>query len=396
MKIAILSREPRSYSTKRLVAAAKERGHTPRVLDTLGFAMMLESENPDIAYKGRRLPAFDAVIPRIGASITYFGTAVVRQFEQMDVFCANTAAGIVNSRDKLRSLQILSRHDIGLPATEFVRSSGEILPAVDRLGGAPVIVKVLEGTQGKGVMLAESAKVAEAIFETLSSAKVNVLIQRYVAESKGTDVRAIVVGDEVIAAMKRRGAPGEFRSNVHKGGRAESFELNDEFRRTAIRAAQVTGLRVAGVDMLESNDGPQVMEVNSSPGLQGIEGATKVDVAGAIIDYVEKRVAFPDIDVRQRLTVSKGWGVSEVQVAKKKSSLAGRTLSQAGLTGEEINVLTLSRDGMVRPNPGANTVIKRGDKLLCFGRLEAMRGLMLPARSRRRSSKKKKAASTKR
>ncbi|MEM7623680.1 MAG: RimK family alpha-L-glutamate ligase, partial [Planctomycetota bacterium] len=253
MKIAILSREPRSYSTKRLVAAAKERGHTPRVLDTLGFAMMLESDNPDIAYKGRRLPPFDAVIPRIGTSITYFGTAVVRQFEQMQVFCANSAQGIVNSRDKLRSLQILSRHEIGLPATEFVRSSGDILPAVDRLGGAPVIVKVLEGTQGKGVMLAETAKVAEAIFETLASAKVNVLIQKYVAESKGTDVRAIVVGDEVIAAMKRRGAPGEFRSNVHKGGSTEAFELPEAFRETAVKAAQVAGLRVAGVDMLESH-----------------------------------------------------------------------------------------------------------------------------------------------
>lgn len=387
MKIAILSREPRSYSTKRLVQAAKQRGHTPRVLDTLGFAIMLESDNPDLAYKGRRLPPFDAVIPRIGTSITYFGTAVVRQFEQMSIFCANAAPAIVNTRDKLRSLQILSRHGIGLPPTEFVRSTGDILPAVERLGGAPVIVKVLEGTQGKGVMLADSAKVAEAIFETLASAKVNVLIQRYIAESKGTDVRAIVVGDEVVAAMRRRGAPGEFRSNVHKGGSTEAFELNDQFRETALRAAQVSGLRVAGVDMLESNDGPQVMEVNSSPGLQGIEKATGVDVAGAIIDYVEHRVAFPDVDVRQRLTVSKGWGVSEVQVARKKSSLAGKTLAAAGLTGEDINVLTLSREGMVKPNPGPNTIIQSGDKLLCFGRLEAMRSLMAPPPKRRRTSK---------
>jgi len=388
VKIAILSREIRSYSTRRLVAAAKERGHTPRVLDTLGFAIMLESDNPDLAYKGRRVPAFDAVIPRIGASITYFGTAVVRQFEQMQVFCANSAAGIVNSRDKLRSLQILSRHEIGLPPTEFVRSSGDILPAVDRLGGAPVIVKVLEGTQGKGVMLAESAKVAEAIFETLSSAKVNVLIQKYIAESKGTDVRAIVVGDEVVAAMKRRGAPGEFRSNVHKGGSTEAFELPDDFRETALKAAQVAGLRVAGVDMLESNDGPQVMEVNSSPGLQGIEKASGVDVAGAIIDYIGHRVAFPDVDVRQRLSISRGWGVSEVQVSKRKSTLAGKTLSQAGLTGEEINVLTLNRERLVKPNPGPNTIIKRGDKLLCFGKLETMRGLMVPQRKRRRPTKK--------
>ncbi len=387
MKIAILSREPRSYSTKRLVQAAKQRGHTPRVLDTLGFAIMLESDNPDLAYKGRRLPPFDAVIPRIGASITYFGTAVVRQFEQMSIFCANPAPAIVNSRDKLRSLQILSRHGIGLPPTEFVRSTGDILPAVERLGGAPVIVKVLEGTQGKGVMLADSAKVAEAIFETLASARVNVLIQRYIAESKGTDVRAIVVGDEVVAAMRRRGAPGEFRSNVHKGGSTEAFDLNDQFRETALRAAQVSGLRVAGVDMLESNDGPQVMEVNSSPGLQGIEKATGVDVAGAIIDYVQHRVAFPDVDVRQRLTVSKGWGVSEVQVAKKKSSLAGKTLAAAGLTGEDINVLTLSREGMVKPNPGPNTIIQGGDKLLCFGRLEAMRSLMATPPKRRRASK---------
>jgi ribosomal protein S6--L-glutamate ligase len=346
MKVAILSRSPRAYSTRRLREAAQARGHKVKVLDTLRFAIALEEESPDLFYRSKHVSHQDAVIPRIGASITYFGTAVVRQFEQMGTFCANSALGITSSRDKLRSLQILSRYDLGIPPTTFVRDRSDVLPAIQRVGGAPVVIKVLEGTQGVGVILAESLKVAEAIVETLQSAKQNVLIQKFVAESKGRDVRAFVVGDRVVAAMRRVAQGQEFRSNVHRGGRAEPVQLDPEFERTAIRAAQIIGLRIAGVDMLEGKDGPQIMEVNSSPGLEGIEGATGVDVAGAVIDYVADQVVFPDLDIRQRLTVSRGYVVGEV-VIPAGSELAGKTIAESGLRDLDIVVLTLVRDGHI-------------------------------------------------
>src|SRR5210317_859826 len=270
MKLAILSCGPRSYSTRRLREAAIQRGHKVLVLNTLKFAIDLERGAPDLYFRQKQLSQYDAVLPRIGASITYFGTAVVRQFEQMDVFCANSSAGISNSRDKLRSLQILSRHQIGIPKTTFVRDKKDVLPAIERVGGAPVIIKLIEGTQGIGVLLAESVKTAESIIELLQSQKQNVLIQKFVAESKGKDIRAFVVGDRVVAAMRRVEQGQEFRSNVHRGGVAEKVDLSDEYVETAVRAAQILGLRIAGVDMLESATGPQVMEVNSSPGLEGI------------------------------------------------------------------------------------------------------------------------------
>ena len=287
MKLAILSCSPRCYSTRRLLEAAEHRGHKARVLNTLKFAIDVDKGSPELYYHSKVLSEFDAVLPRIGASITYFGTAVVRQFEQMDVFCANSSAGISNSRDKLRSLQILSRHQIGLPKTTFVRDKRDVLPAIERVGGAPVIIKLLEGTQGVGVILADSVKIAEAIIETLQSTRQNVLVQKFVAESKGRDIRAFVVGDHVIAAMRRVAQGQEFRSNVHRGGHTERVELDDTYKQTAVRAAQIMGLRVAGVDMLESNDGPQIMEVNSSPGLEGIEDATGRDVAGLIVKFIE-------------------------------------------------------------------------------------------------------------
>ncbi|MFT7091080.1 MAG: ribosomal protein S6--L-glutamate ligase [Candidatus Azotimanducaceae bacterium] len=314
MKLAILSCGPRAYSTIRLKEAAKERGHDVKVLNTLKFAIDLQKGSPDLYYRQNILSHYDAVLPRIGASITYYGTAVVRQFQEMDVFCANTAHGITNSRDKLRSMQILSRHHVGIPRTTFVRDKKDVIPAIERVGGAPVIIKLIEGTQGIGVLLAESMKAAESIIELLQSQKQNVLIQKFVAESKGKDIRAFVVGDRVVAAMRRVAQGQEFRSNVHRGGVAEAVELSDEYAETAVRAAQILGLRVAGVDMLESATGPQVMEVNSSPGLEGIESSTGLDVAGAIIDYIAAQVDFPEIDVRQRLTVSKGYGVSEIYV----------------------------------------------------------------------------------
>ncbi len=277
MKLGILSCSTNCYSTRRLREAAVQRGHKVKVLNTLKFAIDLDKADPDLYFRTKQLSHYDAVLPRIGASITYFGTAVVRQFEQMDVFCANSSGGISNSRDKLRSLQILSRHNIGIPRTTFVKDKKDVLPAIERVGGAPVIIKLLEGTQGVGVILAESVKMAEAIIETLQSTKQNVLIQKFVAESKGRDVRAFVVGDQVVAAMRRVAQGQEFRSNVHRGGRTELVELDDHYSEAAVRAAQIMGLRVAGVDMLESKTGPQIMEVNSSPGLEGIETCTQLD-----------------------------------------------------------------------------------------------------------------------
>jgi ribosomal protein S6--L-glutamate ligase len=386
MKLAILSRAPRSYSTQRLRAAAAERGHDVKVLNTLRFAIDLSGEEPDLQYRGKPLSHYDAVLPRIGASITFFGMAVVRQFEQMDVYTPTTAAGIANSRDKLRSIQILSRHDVGIPSTTFVRDRADVLPAVERVGGAPVVIKLLEGTQGIGVILAPNNKVAEAVIETLQSTKQNVLIQRFVSESKGTDVRALVVGDRVIAAMRRSAVGDEFRSNVHRGGTTEVVELDEDYQRVAVQAAQIMGLKVAGVDMLEGKDGPLVMEVNSSPGLQGIETATDLDIAGAIIDYVANQVAFPELDVRQRLTVSSGYGVAELLV-REGAEMLGKPLRDSGLRERDIQVLTLTRGTKVIPNPKGDRELAEGDRLLCFGRLESMRDLV-PERRRRRARPK--------
>jgi len=382
MKLAILSCAPNAYSTRRLKEAAELRGHQAKVLNTLKFAIDLDRGSPDLYYRQKVLSTYDAVLPRIGASITYYGTAVVRQFQEMDVFCANTAHGITNSRDKLRSLQILSRHHIGLPRTTFVRDKKDVLPAIERVGGAPVVIKLIEGTQGIGVLLAESNKQAESIIELLQSQKQNVLIQKFVAESKGKDVRAFVVGDQVVGAMRRVAQGQEFRSNVHRGGVAEAIELDEKYRETAIRCTQILGLRVAGVDMLEGKDGPQVMEVNSSPGLEGIETCTGLDIAGAVVDYIAAQVDFPEIDVRQRLTVSKGYGVSEIYIPEG-SKFIGQTVVETQLAENDVNVLTLYRGAKVIPNPRADRTLEPGDKLLCFGKLESMRGL-IPARTRRK------------
>ena len=382
MKLAILSRGPKSYSTRRLKEAALQRGHTVRVLDTLKFAIDLQQGVPDLYFRQKPLSTYDAVLPRIGASITYYGTAVVRQFQEMDVYCANTAHGITNSRDKLRSLQILSRHHIGIPRTTFVRDKKDVIPAIERVGGAPVVIKLIEGTQGIGVLLAESMKAAESIIELLQSQKQNVLVQKFVAESRGKDIRAFVVGDRVVAAMRRVAQGQEFRSNVHRGGIAEAVELDEQYRETAVRSAQILGLQVAGVDMLEGAKGPQIMEVNSSPGLEGIESCTELDVAGAIIDYISAKVDFPEIDLRQRLTVSKGYGVTEIYVPEG-SNFVGITIKDANFAEQDINVLTLYRGHKVIPNPRSDRVLEPDDKLLCFGKLESMRG-MIPAKTRRR------------
>ena len=387
MKLAILSRAPKAYSTARLKAAALQRGHDVRVLNTLRFGIDLAGDEPDLQYRGVPLSDYDAILPRIGASITYFGTAVVRQFEQMDVYTPNTANGISNARDKLRATQILSRHNIGMPATTFVRNRADVRPAIERVGGAPVVIKLLEGTQGIGVILAPEVKIAEAIIETLQSTNQNVLIQHFVSESKGRDIRALVVGDRVVAAMRRTAQGDEFRSNVHRGGTVERVDLRPEYEEIAVRSAQIMGLRVAGVDMLEGADGPLVMEVNSSPGLQGIEAATQLDVAGAIVDYIANQVAFPEIDVRQRLSVSTGYGVAEILV-HNNGSFVGKTLGESELGERDITVLTLHRGSTVIPNPRNRVALEAGDRLLCFGKLEEMRS-MIPERRRRRARVRK-------
>lgn len=391
MKIGILSCSPKCYSTRRLMEAAKKRGHRPFVLNTLKFSLDVDGDHPDLVYQSKQLSTYDGVIPRIGASITFFGLAVLRQFEQMGVSSINSALGIARSRDKLHAMQILSRHEIGLPKTAFVTRREDVLDAIDRVGGAPVIIKLLEGTQGVGVILADSVKVAQAIIETLHSTKQNVLIQKFVKESKGKDFRAFVVGDRVVAAMRRQAQGDEFRSNVHRGGSATAVELSDEYKTQAVRAAQILGLRVAGVDMLEGKDGPQIMEVNSSPGLEGIETSTKVDVAGAIIEELERKVLFPEMDYRQRLTVSAGYGVAEFTVVKR-AAVEGRKLRETDFSQRRIQVLNIIRNKAPTPNPDGDTVIEAGDKLICYGDLLELRGMMEEERKREQNARKRRKA----
>ncbi len=288
MKIAILSRNPKLYSTRRLVEAAKAHGHEYRVLDALRCYMNITSLRPSIHYKGEDLVGFDAIIPRIGASITFYATAVLRQFEMMGVYPLNESVAVTRSRDKLRSLQLLARKGIGLPVTGFAHSPDDIQDMMRMMGGAPAVIKLLEGTQGIGVVLAETPKAVESVVEAFMGLKANILIQEFIKEAGGSDIRCFVIGGKVVAAMKRQGKEGEFRSNLHRGGTATLVRLTPEERSTAVRAAKIMGLNVCGVDILRSNHGPVVMEVNSSPGLEGIEEATGKDVASMIIDFIEK------------------------------------------------------------------------------------------------------------
>jgi len=289
MKIAILSRNPELYSTQRLFEAAVSRGHEVRIFDPLLCYMTIATQRPTIHYKGEELIGFDAIIPRIGASITFYGTAVVRQFEMMNVYSINESVAISRSRDKLRSLQLLARKGIGLPVTGFAHSTKYTNDLIELAGGAPLVIKLLEGTQGIGVVLAETDKAAESVIEAFRGLKENILVQEFIKEAGGSDLRCFVIGDKVVAAMKRQGKEGEFRSNLHRGGNATIARLTPEERSTAVRAARIMGLSVAGVDLLRSNHGPVVMEVNSSPGLEGIEKATEKDIAGLIIQFIENQ-----------------------------------------------------------------------------------------------------------
>lgn len=288
MKIALLCRSPQLYSHQRIMEAARQRGHEIDPINHLRCTIDIASHRPKVHYQGRMLTDYDAVIPRIGASVTFFGTAVVRQFEMMRVYSVNESVAISRSRDKLRSLQLLSRKGIGLPVTVFAHKTSNAEEIIKLAGGAPVVIKLLEGTQGIGVVLGETPKAAESIIQAFGGVNTNILVQEYIEEAKGEDIRCLVIGDRVVASMKRSGREGEFRSNLHRGGSAKPVKITAQERSTAIGAARAMGLNVCGVDMLRSNHGPVVMEVNSSPGLEGVEQATGVDVAGKIIEFIEK------------------------------------------------------------------------------------------------------------
>ncbi|WP_087463821.1 30S ribosomal protein S6--L-glutamate ligase [Oleiphilus messinensis] len=306
MKIGILSRNPDLYSTRRLVEAGQKLGHEVEVIDTLHCYMNIAAHAPTIHYKGEELVGFDAVIPRIGASITFYGTAVLRQFEMMGVYPLNESVAISRSRDKLRSLQLLSRKGIGMPVTGFAHKPDDVQDLIKMVGGAPLVIKLLEGTQGIGVVLAETKKAAESVIEAFMGLKTNILVQEFVKEADGADIRCLVVGDKVVAAMKRQAQPGEFRSNLHRGGTASVVRITPAERATAVQAAKVMGLNVAGVDLLRSSSGPKVMEVNSSPGLEGIEASTGKDVAGMIIKFIEKQIDIKTNPLSRTRTRGKG------------------------------------------------------------------------------------------
>lgn len=288
MKIGILSRNSELYTTRRLAEAILERGHHVQVIDPLLCYMTIATEHPSIHYRGEILTGFDAVIPRIGASITFYGTAVIRQFEMMGIYCLNESVAINRSRDKLRSLQLLSRRGIGLPVTGFAHSTKFTQDLIEQVGGAPLVIKLVEGTQGIGVVLAENQNAAQSVIEAFRGLEAHILVQDYIAEAGHSDIRCLVIGKKVAAAIKRTGTEGEFRSNIHRGGTAEKAKLTPAERATAVRAARIMGLNVAGVDILRSNQGPMIMEVNSSPGLEGVEMTTGKDVAGMIVDFIEK------------------------------------------------------------------------------------------------------------
>lgn len=291
MRIAVLSRNPHLYSTKRLIEAIREAGHEALVVDHSICDLIIEQEGPSIIYKGEKLVNVDAIIPRIGASVTFYGTAVVRQFELMGAFSAVESQAIVRSRDKLRSLQILSKAGLGMPKTAFTNfSKGEEKALIERVGGAPLIIKLLEGTQGLGVVLAETKKAGQSVIEAFHGLKARIIVQEFIKEAKGADIRAFVVNGKVVGAMKRQGAEGEFRSNLHRGGKATVIKLSKAEKTAALGAAKALGLDIAGVDLLQSDRGPLILEVNSSPGLEGIEKATGVNIAGEIIKFIEESV----------------------------------------------------------------------------------------------------------
>jgi ribosomal protein S6--L-glutamate ligase len=386
MKIGIISNDHKCYSTVRLVQAARERGHSVRVFKSWEFSIFVEQSRPALYIAGKPLPRLDAVIPRLSAAHRMFGTAVIRQFEQMGTFCLNASHAVSVAHDKLRTMQVLSRHRIGIPPSAFVFNRADIVPAIQKLGGAPIIIKLLQGAKGEGVILADNANAAQAMLEALQAAGENVLLQHFIEESRGQDIRAFVIGDRVVAAMRRKARKGEFRSNLHLGASVRGIRLSAEYENTAIRAAQILGLRIAGVDLVKTAKGPKVLEVNSSPGLEGIEAASGVDIAAAMMKYLESQVQFPDVDLRERLSLAKGYGVAEFKVAKN-SALARQRVAEAQLEERGLQLLSIDRNGLVIPNPPASEYILPGDVLLCFGKQLELKAL-IPRGSQRGSKRR--------
>lgn len=305
MKIAVISRNPKLYSTSRLREEIENKGHEAIILDAVKCSMYIEKGTPDIIYNGKVIGPVDAIIPRIGSTITFYGTAIVRQFEMMKTFTTAESQAIIRSRDKLRSLQILSRTGVGIPKTVFANfpKDADVEQLISQVGGAPLVIKLLEGTQGVGVILADTTNSAKSIIEAFSGLQTNILIQEFIGESKGTDIRAFVINGKVVGAMERKGAEGEFRSNLHRGGQGNNIRLSKDEKAAAIKAAKVMGLKIAGVDMLRSNNGPLIIEVNSSPGLEGIETVTGVNIAGKIIEFIEANTGKAEQHIKDKIRV---------------------------------------------------------------------------------------------
>ena len=377
LRIAILSRGPRLYSTRRLVEEAKKRGLDPYVADPMKFSLFVADGRIDILHNGE-LFNYDAVIPRIGHSITKHGVAVLRHLEQLGIWTANTGAGILKSRDKLHASQILARNRIPVPRTTYVRDIIDVETAVDFVGGLPVVIKVTQGTQGQGVFLRHTIREARNLVQGLLLTGRSILIQEYIAESHGKDIRALVVGDRVVASMRRRARGREFRSNYHLNGTVENVDLSKEFEEVACRAARVLGLHIAGVDLLESKNGPLVLEVNSSPGLEGLEKASGVNVAGEIIDYVTSETAFAEVDLDQLLRTVPGAGVLSLQI-RNHPALVGQQLASLFKSNADIPVFALSRDNSLMWNPSDELQLRYEDVLICYGELTELRSSLRQA-----------------
>ena len=371
LKLAVLSRGPRLYSTRRLVQEAKLRGIDVEVTDPMKFSLFVDDGAIDINYAGEPF-THDAVIPRIGHSITKHGVAVLRHMEQLGIWTANTGQGILQSRDKLHASQILARNKIPVPKTTYVRDSIDVEPAIDFVGGLPVVIKVTQGTQGQGVFLRHTVHESRSLIQGLLLTGKSVLVQEYIAESHGKDIRALVVGDRVVAAMRRRARGREFRSNYHLNGTVERVEISHEFEQQAVRAARVLGLNIAGVDLLEGANGPLVLEVNSSPGLEGIEKASGVNVAGAIIDYVTSEAVFSEVDLDQLLRTVPGSGVISIQL-RNHPSMVGKEISDLFVFDDNVQLIGLSRDSNVIWNPKLDTQLRYDDVVICYGELNQLR-----------------------
>ena len=370
LRLAVLSRGPRLYSTRRLVEEARTRGVDVSVIDPMQFSLFVNEDNIDILHQGKPFN-YDAVIPRIGHSITSHGVAVLRHLEQLGIWSANSSSGIIQSRDKLHSGQILARNKIPTPATAYVRDMKDVERAIDSVGGLPVVIKVTQGTQGNGVFLRHTLHEAKNLVQGLLMTGKAILVQEYISESHGKDIRAFVIGDKVVACMRRRARGREFRSNFHLNGTVESVDISDEYREVACRAARVLGLNVAGVDLLEGVNGPLVLEVNSSPGLEGIEKASGQNVAGAIIDFVSNDHNFSDVNMDLMLNTVPGMGALSIHM-KNHPYLVGCTISEL-YGSRKPTVMALSRDGELIWNPEVDSQLRFSDVIICYGELQDLK-----------------------